>query len=132
MKADRFFSVHYDARHNPKVELLRDMGNGLIEFARWIVLMSILYDVDGLYDLTKKGKRKYLMKELEISSDEELDEFLSMCAECDLISGELLELGHVVSRGVSEQIEYYKQKSEVAKKAAQSRWDKGGKRGKSR
>ena len=121
MKADRFFSVHYDARHNTKVELLRDMGNGLIEFARWIVLMSILYDVDGLYDLAKKGKRKYLMKELEISSDEELDEFLALCAECDLISGELLEFGHVVSRGVSEQIEYYKTKSEAGKKSGESR-----------
>ena len=58
MKADRFFSVHYDTRHNPKVELLRDMGGGIVEFGRWIVLMSVLYDVDGLYDLNKKGKKR--------------------------------------------------------------------------
>ena len=126
MKADRFFSIHYDMRHNPKIELLKDMGNGIIELARWVVLMSILYDVDGLYDMNAKGKRRYLMRELEIATDDALDEFLSICAECDLISGEMLEMGHVVSRGVSEQIDYYKQKSEAGKKGMESRW--GGKK----
>lgn len=126
MKADRFFSIHYDMRHNPKIELLKDMGNGIIELARWVVLMSILYDVDGLYDMNAKGKRRYLMRELEIATDDDLDEFLSICAECDLISGEMLEMGHIVSRGVSEQIEYYKQKSEAGKKGMESRW--GGKK----
>ena len=124
MRADRFFSIHYDMRHNPKVELLKDMGNGIVELARWIVLMSILYDCDGLYDLNNSGKRRYLMRELEIGSEGELDRFLGMCAECDLISGELLKIGHVVSHGVCEQIEYYKSKTEVAKKAAQARWGK--------
>lgn len=98
------------------------MGNGIIELARWVVLMSILYDVDGLYDMNAKGKRRYLMRELEIATDDDLDEFLSICAECDLISGEMLEMGHVVSRGVSEQIEYYKTKSNIGKKAAEGRW----------
>ena len=126
MKADRFFSIHYDMRHNPKIELLKDMGNGIIELARWVVLMSILYDVDGLYDMNAKGKRRYLMRELEIATDDDLDEFLSICADCDLISGEMLEMGHVVSRGVSEQIDYYKQKSEAGKKGMESRW--GGKK----
>lgn len=124
MKADRFFSVHYDTRHNPKIELLRDMGDGLLEFGRWIVLLALLYDSDGLYDMTAKGKKRYLMKELEISSDEELKKFLENCAECDLISSELLELGHIVSRGVSEQIDYYKKKSEAGKKGMQKRWGK--------
>ena len=126
MKADRFFSIHYDMRHNPKIELLKDMGNGIIELARWVVLMSMLYDGDGLYDMNAKGKRRYLMRELEIATDDDLDEFLSICAECDLISGEMLEMGHVVSRGVSEQIDYYKQKSEAGKKGMESRW--GGKK----
>lgn len=126
MKADRFFSIHYDMRHNPKIELLKDMGGGIIELARWVVLMSILYDVDGLYDMNAKGKRRYLMRELEIATDDDLDEFLSICAECDLISGEMLEMGHIVSRGVSEQIDYYKKKSEAGKKGMESRW--GGKK----
>lgn len=128
MRADRFFSVHYDARHNPKVDLLRDMDGGIVAFGRWIVLMSILYDVDGLYDISTKAKRRYLMKELEFSSDEELRGFLQDCAECELISGELLEMGHIVSPGVSEQLEYRKTKSDAGKAGASKRWNKGDKR----
>ena len=84
--------------------------------------MSILYDSDGLYDLTAKAKRRYLVKELELRDDDDLDGFLKSCAECDLLSPELLEMGHVVSPGISEQLDYYKQKSEMGKKAAESRW----------
>ena len=124
MKAGRFFSVHYDIRHNPKIELLRDMGAGIVELARWIALMSILYDVGGLYDVTTKAKRRYLMRELELADDEELSAFLTNCAECELISGDLLSIGHVVSPGVSEQLDYYKQKSEAGKKGNEKRWGK--------
>ena len=124
MKAGRFFSVHYDIRHNPKIELLRDMGAGIVELARWIALMSILYDVGGLYDVTTKAKRRYLIRELELADDEALTEFLANCAECELISGDLLSIGHVVSPGVSEQLDYYKQKSEAGKKGNEKRWGK--------
>ena len=124
MKADRFFSVHYDARHNPKIDLLRDECGGIVAFGRWIVLMSILYDGDGLYDISTKAKRRYLMKELEYTNEDELRGFLNACVECDLLSGDLLEMGHVVSHGVCEQIEYYKQKAEAGKAGAEKRWSK--------
>ena len=125
MKADRFFSVHYDIRHNPKIELLCDLEGGIIAFGRWIRLMCILYDVNGLYDISAKAKRRYLVKELELKDDDDLRGFLQSCAECELLSGELLEMGHVVSPGVSDQIEFQKQKSEIAKKAVEARWSKG-------
>ena len=124
MRADRFFSVHYDIRHNPKIDLLRDMGGGMVAFGRWLALMSILYDVGGLYDIGSKAKRRYLMKELEFGNEDELRDFLQTCAECELLSPELLELGHVVSPGISEQIEYYKAKSEAGKAGAEKRWGK--------
>ena len=124
MKADRFFSVHYDIRHNPKIDMLRDMGGGIIELGRWIVLLSLLYDSDGLIDITNKAKRKYLMRELELS-DDGLSEYLNQCAECDLITPDLLELGHVVSKGVCDELDYRKQKSEAGKKGMESRWGKG-------
>lgn len=125
MKADRFFSVHYDIRHNPKIELLCDLEGGMIAFGRWIRLMCILYDVNGLYDITAKAKRRYLVKELELRDEDDLRGFLQSCAECDLLSAELLEMGHVVSPGVTDQIEFQKQKSEIAKKAVEARWSKG-------
>ena len=121
MKADRFFSVHYDIRHNPKIELLCDLEGGMIAFGRWIRLMCILYDVNGLYDITAKSKRRYLVKELELKDEDDLRGFLQSCAECDLLSAELLEMGHVVSPGISEQLEYYRAKSEAGKKSGEVR-----------
>ena len=97
------------------------MGGGMVAFGRWLALMSILYDVDGLYDITNKAKRRYLMKELELPNERELREFLQTCADCELLSPELLEIGHVVSPSVSEQIEYYKMKSEAGKKSGEAR-----------
>lgn len=125
MRADRFFSVHYDMRHNPKIELLKDMGDGIAELGRWVALMSILYDVGGLYDISTQPKRKYLMRELELANEEDLHGFLGNCAECGLLSEDLLQFGHVVSPGISEQIEYYNTKSEAGKKGAEKRWNKG-------
>lgn len=121
MKADRFFSVHYDSRHNPKIELLRDMAGGVAAYGRWLVLMAILYDVGGCFMVDTPIKRRYLMKELELDSDG-LDGFLKACADCELIDSGLLEMGHVVSKGVCDQMEYRKQKSEAGKKGMSRRW----------
>jgi len=122
MKADRFFSVHYDMRHNPKIDMLRDMGGGIIAFGRWLALMSIIYDSDGAI-IMDKLKTRYLMKELELSQDG-LNEFLEQCADCELIDSELLKGGHIVSKGICEQLEYARQKSEAGKKGNETRWGK--------
>ena len=123
MRADRFFSVHYDMRHNPKIDMLRDMGGGIVAFGRWLALMSILYDSDGLVDIVSKQKRRYLMRELELDSDG-LEEFLQQCVACELLDGDLLDIGHVVSKGVCDQLEYRNQKSDAGKKGNEKRWGK--------
>ena len=122
MKADRFFSVHYDMRHNPKIDMLRDMGGGIIAFGRWLALMSILYDSDGVI-IMDKLKTRYLMKELELDKNG-LTEFLEQCAECELIDPALLKDGHIVSKGICDQLEYHRQKSEAGKKGNETRWGK--------
>ena len=122
MKADRFFSVHYDMRHNPKIDMLRDMGGGIIAFGRWLALMSILYDSDGVLILDSL-KTRYLTKELELTQDG-LTEFLEQCAECELIDPSLLKEGHIVSKGICDQLEYSRQKSEAGKKGNEARWGK--------
>jgi hypothetical protein len=108
-------------RHNPKVDMLRDMGGGIVAFGRWVALMSILYDSDGLVDVGNDARRRYLMRELELDGDG-LDEFLAQCAECDLIQPEMLEMGHVISHGVCDELDYRKQKSEAGKKGNEKRW----------
>lgn len=114
MKATRFFSVAFDIRHHPKIEILRMSCGGIAALGRWIALLGILYDSDGVFDLTKSGRTEYLAHELELTTDE-LDVFLISAAECELIDANLLQVGHVVSHGVCEQLEYQKQKSESGK-----------------
>lgn len=125
MKADRFFSVHYDMRHNPKVDMLRDLGGGIVAFGRWLALMSILYDSDGLVDVGSKPVRRYLERELET---DDLDGFLGQCAECGLIDRDMLDMGHVVSKGVCDELEYHKRKSEAGRKGNEKRWGNGANR----
>lgn len=124
MKAGRFFSMAYDIRHNPKIELLRDDQGGMVAFGRWVALMGILYDVGGVYEIETKAKRRYLVRELEFADDAELTVFLNACAECELIDPAMLEAGRIASAGICDQLEYYRQKSEAGKKGNEKRWGK--------
>lgn len=124
MKAGRFFSMAFDIRHNPKIELLRDAQGGMVAFGRWVALMGILYDVGGVYVIETLPKRRYLIRELELADETALRDFLQACADAELIDAGMLEAGRVVSAGICEQLEYYKQKSEAGKKGMAKRWSK--------
>ena len=126
MKADRFFPIAYDMRHNPKIELLRDSCGGLYGFGRWVALMGILYDSGGVYEYGTPLKRSFLRRELEMQSDDQLDAFLHALADCELIEAEMLEAGRIASNGICEQLEYKRRKTEAGKKGMAKRWDKGG------
>lgn len=125
MKANRFFSVSYDIRHHPKVDMLRAEAGGVLAFGRWVILLSLMYESDGRIDIGKSAVRKYLMRELETNDEAELGEFLQACADVDLISAEFLAQEIVTANSVCEQLDYYKQKSEAGKKGNEKRW--GGK-----
>lgn len=115
MKADRFYSVPYDARNNTKMLMLRNLQGGIVAFGRWQALLGMLYDQDGRIDTKNTGARMMLQKELELSGDE-LETFISDCIECDLLSGEAWQQWQVVmSTKVLDQIEYHKTRSEAGK-----------------
>jgi len=125
MKGNRFFSVSYDMPTHPKVDMLRDMGGGIVALGRWVALMCLLYDANGVIELTDLNRRM-LAKRLET---DDVDGFLRSCAMCELIDAEMLSAGRVASRSVCDQLEYYRQKSEAGKKGNEKRW--GGKNRKS-
>lgn len=115
MKADRFYSVPYDARSNTKLLMLRNLQGGIVAFGRWQALLGMLYDADGRIDAKNAGARLMLMHELELTA-EELDTFIADCIDCDLLSGEAWEQWQVVmSPGVLEQLEYRKSRVEAGK-----------------
>lgn len=115
MKADRFYSVPYDARNNTKVLMLRNIQGGIVAFGRWQALLGMLYDQDGRIDTKNAGARLMLQHELELTA-EELDTFIADCIDCQLLSAEAWEQWQVVmSPKVLDQIEYHKTRSEAGK-----------------
>lgn len=118
MKANRFFSVSYDMPTHPKIQMLEDMGGGIVALGQWVALLCLLYDANGVIELTDQ-LRRFLALRLQT---DDLDTFLRACAECGLIDKEMLTAGRVASNSVCEQLDYYRQKSEAGKKGNAKRW----------
>lgn len=112
MKADNFFPVAYSMPHNPKVENLRELRGGIVAVGQWVVLLSLMYEYGGRVELTDLNRRM-LARELET---DDIDGLLGACADCGLISAELLGAGTVSSNGVCEQLEYKRSRAECGKK----------------
>lgn len=122
MDANRFFSVPYDNRNDVKMRRVRKRLNGYAGYGRWVALLGMLYDENGILDMSDAEMREIICEELEL---EDADEFFTTLAEIGLIDKELYNsLSHVVNNGVLEQIEYRKKKSDAAKKGNQKRWGK--------
>lgn len=125
MKADRFFSVPYDNRNDVKMRRLRKRLGGYAGYGRWVALLGILYDENGLLDMNDVEMREIVAEELEL---EDVDEFFTILADIGLISKELYNgLSHVVNNGVTEQLEYRAMKSRAGKKGNEKRWANGDK-----
>ena len=113
MKADRFFSVPYDIINDFKICRLMHVSGGIIALGRWVALLGMLYDENGLLDMNDAVSRQIVAQKLQL---EDVDGFMSQLAECRLIDGEIYHsLNHVVSHGVCDQLEYKKQKTEAGK-----------------
>lgn len=124
MKAtNNYFTVPRDILSDPRIELMEELtGKGITALAWWIGLLSLLYYSHGLIDLTIQGQKRQIIRKLQMADETELDSFLNACVTCKFIDGELLEIGHIVSRGVCEQMDYKKSKSEAGKKGMKARW----------
>ena len=115
MKSDKFYTVPYDGRNDPRMRVLREQCGGIVAYARWHVLLELLYQLDGVVDNSSEVFHNLLLSELEMN-DEELDFFLEKLAEIDFIDAHFLHAeNHSVSHGVADQLAYKKTKSEAGK-----------------
>ena len=113
MDANRFFSVPFDNRNDVKMKRLRKRLGGYAGYGRWVALLGMLYDENGILDLNCQDMREIVADELDLT---DVDEFFTELAEIGLIDKELYHgLSHVVNKGVVEQIDYRKKKSEAGK-----------------
>ena len=72
MNANRYFSVPYDGRNDVTIRLLRKRAGGIVAYGRWVALLGILYDSDGIIRLEVPGMSELLQEELDFSSQDEL------------------------------------------------------------
>lgn len=119
MDANRFFSVPYDNRNDVKMKRLRKRLNGYAGYGRWVALLGMLYDENGILDMNDAEMREIVCEELEL---DDADHFFTVLADIGLIDKELYHsMNHVVNRGVLEQIEYRVSKSNAGKKSGEAR-----------
>lgn len=125
MNANRFFTVPFDCRNDTKMLRLGKLQRGKMRaFGRWMSLLGMLYDDDGIIDVSNDTTFSIVMDELEFRQPGDLEVFLNNCSEVGLIDSELwVTMQHVVNPGVTKQLAY---------RTAQSSNGKSGGRGKRR
>lgn len=122
MKADRFFSVPYDNRNDVKMLRVRKLLGGFAGYGRWVALLGMLYDENGMLDMNDQDMRDVVAEQLEL---DDVDGFLSTLSRIGLIDRTLYEtMSHVVNKGVADELEYRNQKKAAGKKGMESRWEK--------
>ena len=123
MNANRYFSVPYDGRNDVTIRLLRKREGGLVAYGRWIALLGMLYDSDGILQLEKPNVAELTAEELDFNSEDELRGYLETLAELELIDATAYtDRNHVINPGVVKEIDYYRAKSEAGKAAMKKRW----------
>lgn len=114
MNANRFFSVPFDNRNDITIKVLKKRAGGIAAYGRWVSLLGMLYDADGILDLNNQCIRDIVADELEL---EDVDEFFQILCDLGLIDATLYHsTNHVTNKGVCDELEYRKTRSEVGKK----------------
>lgn len=121
MKGNRFYSIPYDARNDPKMRLLRMKCGGIVAFGRWQALLGILYDEDATIDLSDETMHRVIEAELELNGSK-LDDFIQELVAVGWLDGIAWEsMGKVHSKSVYEQLNYKEKQSESGAKGGRGR-----------
>ena len=113
MDANRFFSINYDNRNDITIKRMRKSMGGIAAYGRWVALLGMLYDSDGILDMNDQCMREIVAEELEVDDVDAY--FLELCR-LGLVDAELYNsTNHVSNRGVCDELAYHKAKREAGK-----------------
>lgn len=123
MKGNRFYTVPYDARNDTKILKLGKLQRGkMLAFGRWQALLGMMFDEDGIVDLSDETTRIIVREELDFKTDEQLSRYLNHCAAVGLISADVWEaFSHVVNEGVIEQLAFKANKAGAGKRGGRGK-----------
>lgn len=120
MDAKRFYPVPYEGRNRADVSALRMACGGLIAYARWHVLLELLYSSEGVVDNSNQLIHSLLLKELECD-EETFKKFVETCIDLGMLEAKSWSRNKLVSRGVLKELEYQKSKSDAGKRSGAAR-----------
>ena len=120
MKADRFYSVPYEGRNRADVQALRMACGGLVAYARWHVLLELLYSSEGVVDNSNELIHSLLLKELECD-EKTFQKFVETCVDLGMLEAKSWARNKLVSHGVIEQLQYQKARSDAGKRSGEAR-----------
>lgn len=113
MNANRFFSVPYDNRNDITIRVMKKRMGGIAAYGRWVSLLGMLYDADGVLDMSDQCVVEIVADELELT---DVDEYFTQLASLGLIEADRYHAKNlVINRGVCDELEYRKTRSEVGK-----------------
>jgi hypothetical protein len=121
MDANRFFSVPYDNRNDVTIRRMRKTLDDFAAYGRWIALLGMLYDSNGVLDVSDDVTREIVAEELSLTNMEEFETFFRALSNLGLIEPKLYAQGHIVNDGVCEQLAYRRTKSEAGKRGGRSK-----------
>lgn len=119
MKADRFYSVPLEGRCRADVQALRMACGGLVAYARWHVLLELLYSNGGVVDNSSEVFHNLLLKELECD-EETFTFFIETACELGMLELSSWRRNKIVSRGVCDQIEWERKQKYASSKAGKA------------
>ena len=129
MKGNRFYSIPYDARNDPKMMLLRMKCGGIAAFGRWQALLGILYDEDATIDVSDETMHRVIEAELELKGDK-LDDFIQELVAVGWLDRDAWEtFGKVHSASVFEQLHYREAQSANGSRGGRGRKKEEGAKG---
>lgn len=113
MNANRFFSIPYDNRNDITMRVMKKRMGGIAAYGRWVSLLGMLYDADGVLDMNDRCMIEIVADELELT---DVDEYFTQLANLGLIEADRYHAKNlVINRGVCDELEYRKTRSEVGK-----------------
>ena len=119
MDGNRFFSIPYDNRNDITIRRMKKTMGGVAAYGRWVSLLGMLYDADGLLDMSDAAMREIVAEELEL---EDVDGFFCGLCQLELIDARLYhDTNHVVCAGVCDQLQYRKAKSEAGRRGGRKK-----------
>ena len=119
MNANRFFSIPFDNRNDVTMRRMKKRMDGIAAYGRWVSLLGMLYDADGILDLNDIAIREIVAEELELT---DVDEYFTELAELGLIDSSLYHTKTLVAnRGVCDELAYREDKKQAGIKSGEAR-----------